>query len=160
MSGDDEPSAAAGAAAPAPLLIGDWLRLCRPQNLAERGEAVLFDLPIEPGARFAQRGFAIRFEGRAFAYVNRCAHVPVELDWVPGQVFDAEARHLICSVHGAEYDPASGHCLAGPCRGRGHLLALAAVERDGWVWVGTRPESPGGSIRPGPPGVLDFRDDD
>jgi nitrite reductase/ring-hydroxylating ferredoxin subunit len=160
VSADDEPAAPSRAAASAPLLVDGWLRLCRGEHLAERGEAVLFDLPIEPGARFALRGFAIRFGGQAYAYVNRCAHVPVELDWVPGQVFDADQRHLICSVHGAEYDPASGHCLAGPCRGRGHLLALAAAERHGWVWVGTRPEPPGRSLRPAPPAVLDFRDDD
>lgn len=107
-----------------------------------------------------QRGFVVRFEGRVRAYVNRCAHVPVALDWVPGQVFDPDGRTLLCSVHGAEYDPASGHCLSGPCSGRGHLEPLDAAERDGWVWIGSRTGGRRGAADAEPPATLDFRDDD
>ena len=31
------------------------------------------------------RAFALRFDGRVVAYLNRCAHVPTEMDWQPGQ---------------------------------------------------------------------------
>lgn len=141
-------------------IVEGWLRLCRSAALVESGEAALFDLPLAPGARQARRGFAVRFEGRARAYVNRCAHVAVALDWVPGQVFDPDGRVLLCSVHGAEYDPASGHCLSGPCRGRGHLEGLAAVERDGWVWVLVQPGPGSQTPGKGPPATLGFSDDD
>ncbi len=124
---------------------------------------MLFDLPLRTGARAAQRGFAVRYEALPRAYVNRCAHVPVALDWVPGQVFDPEGQSLLCAVHGAEYAPDTGHCLSGPCRGRGHLEPLLAVERDGWVWIRTQPGDPPAD-RPvhwaDPPATLDFRDDD
>ena len=150
--------------APKPALpvIDGWLRLCRSGRLAEGGEAVRFDLPLRPGARMIEHGFAIRFEGRVRAYLNRCAHVPVALDWVPGQVFDPSGLTLLCSVHGAEYDPASGRCLSGPCSGRGHLDALVAAERDGWAWIRVQPDGRAGTPAAdgGPPPTLEFRDDD
>lgn len=142
--------------------VDGWLRLCPSTSLVNGGQAVLFDLPLRPGARMVRRGFAVRYEGRVRAYVNRCAHVPVALDWVPGQVFGPDGRTLLCSVHGAEYDPASGRCLSGPCSGRGHLESLGAAERDGWIWVacgnGSRHDRVAADTDP--PATLDFRDDD
>ena len=29
-------------------------------------------------------GFVVRFRGAVYAYLNRCAHVPIELDWSKG----------------------------------------------------------------------------
>lgn len=147
----------------APQVLDGWLRLSRSGMLAERGDAMVFDLPATRAGRQPDRGFVIRFDGRVRAYANRCAHVPVALDWIPGQVFDADRDHLVCSVHGAQYDPASGHCLAGPCRGRGGLVALDAVEHGGWIWVraDAGPRSPvDENPRTGPPAALDFEDDD
>ena len=155
---------------PAPPVIDGWLRLCPSGRLVDGGEAVRFDLPLRPGARRIEQGFAVRFEGQVRAYLNRCAHVPVPLDWIPGQVFDPSGLTLLCSVHGAEYDPASGRCLSGPCSGRGHLEPLVAAERDGWTWIRVQPNgravagANGGTTTPaagvGPPATLDFRDDD
>jgi nitrite reductase/ring-hydroxylating ferredoxin subunit len=39
---------------------------------------------------------------------------------------------LICSTHGALYDPATGACRGGPCRG-GALERVAVEEIDGQV---------------------------
>ena len=89
----------------------------------------------------------LRFEGRVVAYMNRCAHVPTEMDWQPGEFLDAGRRWIICSIHGATYEPADGRCVGGPC-GRGKLVALDVQERDGEVyWYPSRdvqplPESP------------------
>jgi len=77
--------------------------------------------------------FAIRFGGRAFAYLNRCAHVAMELDWQPGLFFDFDAESLLCSTHGAFYDPVTGACRGGACIGHGGLRALTVVERGGRV---------------------------
>jgi nitrite reductase/ring-hydroxylating ferredoxin subunit len=105
------------------------LALCRSEALADGGDGVRFELE-----RGGQRhpAFAIRFEGRVRAYLNRCAHVGVELDWQPGRFFDADGMVLICSTHGALYDPDSGECLGGPCRG-GRLEPVAVEEIDGQV---------------------------
>jgi hypothetical protein len=34
----------------------------------------------------------LRFEGRPRAYLNRCLHVPTEMDWQPGEFLDSERR--------------------------------------------------------------------
>ena len=70
---------------------------------------------------------------RICAYLNRCAHVAMELDWQPGMFFDFDAEYLLCSTHGAFYDPITGACRGGACTGYGGLRALTVVEQDGRV---------------------------
>jgi nitrite reductase/ring-hydroxylating ferredoxin subunit len=105
--------------------------LCPSSTLIERGLA--FRFTVHDGFRERQ-AIALRFEGRAVAYINECAHVPIELDFNPGDVFDLSRQYLICSTHGAYYDPSNGLCLGGPCPGR-HLTPLKLVERDNVVWL-------------------------
>jgi nitrite reductase/ring-hydroxylating ferredoxin subunit len=62
----------------------------------------------------------------------------MELDWMPGKFFDFTETLLVCSTHGATYDPATGHCVGGPCRGA-RLRALAVEERDGAVLLRAAP---------------------
>jgi nitrite reductase/ring-hydroxylating ferredoxin subunit len=113
--------------------------LCRAEELEERGSAVGFDVLLW---RQPARGFALRFDGRVVAYLNRCAHVPTEMDWQPGEFLDADKRHIVCSIHGATYEPASGRCLGGPCD-RGRLMAIEVGERDGQVyWYPSRDVRP------------------
>jgi nitrite reductase/ring-hydroxylating ferredoxin subunit len=114
-------------------------RLCASDELAEKGKAVLFDVLH---FREPARAFALRFDGRVVAYLNRCAHVPTELDWLPGEFLDSDHELIICSIHGATYDPRSGRCVGGPC-GQGRLTKIAAEERDGLVyWQPTRDTRP------------------
>ncbi|HEV8691793.1 MAG TPA: Rieske 2Fe-2S domain-containing protein [Ideonella sp.] len=113
--------------APAPFVEQP---LCASGDLEERGLAVVFDVMLW---RQPARAFAMRFDGRVVAYLNRCAHVPTELDWQPGEFLDQDKRWIICSIHGATYEPVDGYCIAGPCRGE-RLMALDVVERDGQVY--------------------------
>jgi nitrite reductase/ring-hydroxylating ferredoxin subunit len=99
------------------------------EDLAERGPAIRFDID-EDGV--PAPAFAVRFRGRVHAYINRCAHVSLELDFMPGRFFDNSGEYLICATHGALYDPSSGHCVAGPCNGEG-LEPVPVVERDGRI---------------------------
>jgi nitrite reductase/ring-hydroxylating ferredoxin subunit len=79
------------------------------------------------------RAFALRFDGTVRAYLNRCVHVPTEMDWQPGDFLDGEQRYIVCSIHGATYEPADGRCVGGPC-GRGRLTVIRVEERDGGVY--------------------------
>ncbi|HSD54154.1 MAG TPA: Rieske 2Fe-2S domain-containing protein [Burkholderiales bacterium] len=108
---------------------GQRVIVCRSEALVECGDGVRFE--VDRGGR-PHPAFAIRFGGEVHAYLNRCAHVGVELDWQPGQFFDADGMVLICSTHGALYDPATGECRGGPCRGGG-LERVAVAEIDGQV---------------------------
>ena len=113
--------------------------LCRSDELAERGKGVGFDVMLW---RQPARAFALRIDGHVVAYINRCAHVPTELDWTPGEFLDAERTTIVCAVHGAQYSPASGHCLGGPC-GRGRLMPVTVNESGGEVtWYPSRDIAP------------------
>ena len=113
-------------------LIEDSERLiCASSELADGGDGVRFELEWEGEATQA---FAVRYAGRVYAYVNRCAHVRTELDWRPGKFFDSGAEYLICSTHGALYAPDSGKCRGGPCRG-GALVRLDVNEIDGKIYL-------------------------
>ena len=77
--------------------------------------------------------FAVRHHGRVYAYMNECRHQASELDWNPGEFFDADKLYLICATHGALYEPQSGLCVDGPCRGAS-LAPVQVYERDGSVF--------------------------
>jgi len=117
--------------APLPVVpVAPPQRLCAPADLEEKGRAIVFDVLH---FREPARAFAMRFDGKVVAYLNRCVHVPTELDWNPGEFLDSGKEFILCSIHGAAYNPRDGHCIGGPC-GRGKLTFIAAAERDGEVW--------------------------
>lgn len=103
--------------------------LCASADLAERGRAVVWDVLVY--GRPA-RAFVLRIDGQPRAYLNRCVHVPTEMDWQEGQFLDMDQRYILCSIHGATYEPTNGRCVGGPC-GRGRLTPVAVQERDGQV---------------------------
>jgi nitrite reductase/ring-hydroxylating ferredoxin subunit len=113
--------------------------ICASSALVDGGRGVRFALVRHGASRSA---FAIRYDGRARAYLNSCAHIPVELDWLEGEFFDRSGLYLICATHGATYDPANGHCIMGPCKGQ-RLIALTVEERDGRVYLTERENQDG-----------------
>lgn len=114
-------------------------RLCGSSELAERGAARVFDVLH---FREPARAFALRYDGRVVAYLNRCVHVPTEMDWQPGEFLDSAREFILCSIHGAAYLPQDGRCAGGPC-GRGRLTPLRVEEHDGQVyWYPSRDTRP------------------
>lgn len=105
--------------------------ICASEALQEGALGVRFE--VRRGAE-SQAAFAIRHHGRVYAYLNRCGHIPVELDWQAGAFFDPGRLYLLCSTHGALYDPATGACIGGRCNGRG-LAPLAVEERSGGIYL-------------------------
>lgn len=105
--------------------------ICRSDELADGGDAVRFEIVTASGR---QPAFAQRWRGVVHAYLNRCEHVPVELDWNPGKFLDRTGEWLICATHGALYAPDSGACVAGPCAG-GRLQALRVTEENHNVYL-------------------------
>jgi nitrite reductase/ring-hydroxylating ferredoxin subunit len=84
-------------------------------------------------------GFVINFHGRFYAYLNRCCHIPMPLDWVDNEFFSRDKRHLLCLTHGATYEPQTGLCIDGPCPGE-YLDAIPVAVKDGRVTVYCPPE--------------------
>lgn len=108
-----------------------WSAVCDAAALAERGDGVRFEIARTGGTVPA---FVLRIDGEPRAYLNQCAHVPIELDWNPGRFLDDTGTVIVCATHGAVYDAADGACVGGPCRGRG-LQAVPCREVDGRVEV-------------------------
>lgn len=109
--------------------IGD--PICSSASLIDGGSGQRFSVQHRG---VSEAAFAIRHGGEVRAYLNRCGHIPVELDWQPGKFLDVSGLYLICSTHGALYSPQDGRCLGGRCNGKG-LIPLGVVERDGNVYL-------------------------
>lgn len=61
--------------------------------------------------------FLIRRENDFYAYINKCAHIPVPLDYGDGEFYDDRVDAIVCKLHGACFKVDSGYCFAGPCMG-------------------------------------------
>lgn len=98
-------------------------------QLSEGGKGLRFDLvSILSGEKIP--AFAVQFDGQYFAYLNRCGHIAVQLDYMPGEFFSDDGQTLICATHGAEYAPDTGACLGGPCFGVGLEPLVLKLEND------------------------------
>jgi nitrite reductase/ring-hydroxylating ferredoxin subunit len=106
------------------------LFVCAAQDLLDGGKGVRFPV-LAFGAEAT--GFVVRHGGKVYAYLNRCAHVPVELDWFKGEFFESSKMYLMCSTHGAIYVPETGACSGGPCRG-GKLRPITVREADDKIY--------------------------
>lgn len=104
--------------------------ICRSDKVLEGGNGVRF--PVTAGGEDAV-GFVVRHKGIVRGYLNRCAHVPMELDWNPGIFFDSSGLYLMCSTHGALYSPSTGRCAGGPCRGA-NLRTITVLEADNEIF--------------------------
>lgn len=102
--------------------------LCNSTDLTDGGRAVPFDVRY---AGQTCRAFAVRYRGVPHAYLNRCTHVAMELDYRPDEFFDDSGHWLLCATHGAAYQPDTGACVGGPCRGG--LVKIPLSEEGGVV---------------------------
>ncbi len=79
--------------------------------------------------------FLVNHQGNFYAYINRCRHMATPLDFLRGQFLSEDRSHLMCYTHGALYEPATGMCVAGPCKGES-LFPLPVHVEHGDVLVG------------------------
>lgn len=112
-------------------MTASFQTICTGDVLANSGLGVRFLVTIDGVTTSA---FAVRYRDRVNAYLNRCAHKLVELDWEEGRFFDLEGEYLVCATHGARYKPENGVCMSGPCPGA-MLAPLEVIEKDGEVFL-------------------------
>ena len=105
--------------------------LCRSDSLTAGGSGVRFEVSDRTRTYTA---FVVRSAEGVAAFMNQCAHMALELDWSLGEFFDADGQYLVCATHGALYDPKTGACIGGACRGR-PLQALNTIESDGYIYL-------------------------
>lgn len=96
-------------------------------QLTDGGKPILFTLPN------GQSAMVIRWQGQVHGWINECQHASVPMDF-DGDVFESGRQYLMCPYHGAIYQPGTGLCVGGPCRGA-RLDAVDVVEKDGAIWL-------------------------
>ena len=84
-------------------------------NDLTEGEAMSFEFQTE---QQKLRGFVVMYQGNYYAYLNRCPHTGVNLEWQPNQFLDRTHQFIQCSTHGARFKIENGLCIYGPCQGR------------------------------------------
>ena len=83
---------------------------------------------------FDTEGFVVNVDGALHAYVNRCRHVPMGLDWLENQFFTEDGQYVQCATHGAYYVPETGECIAGPPCGKSLTRVPLRIE-DGTIFA-------------------------
>ena len=109
---------------------GSRIEICALADLDEVG-ARGFDYETPEGTR---SGFVIRRGVAVFAYRNVCPHAGHPLNWKPDAFLTRDRTRIMCSVHGAIFEPETGLCIGGPCPGRS-LTALRAEIQAGKIVV-------------------------
>jgi len=82
--------------------------------------------------------FVVNVAGTLHAYVNRCLHVPMTLDWVENQFFTEDRRYIQCATHGACFEPDTGECVSGPPCGKYLIRVPVTVRGDDVVVTAPR----------------------
>jgi nitrite reductase/ring-hydroxylating ferredoxin subunit len=102
--------------------------LCRVEEIEDPG-AKGFSLA---GSDRPREIFVVRTGDVVNAYVNSCPHIGTPLEFQPDRFLTQDRREILCSTHGARFEIASGHCIAGPCRGQS-LRRVPVKVAEGWV---------------------------
>ena len=51
------------------------------------------------------------------AFINRCPHLQIPLEWQEHHFLDNDTQLLRCATHGALFLVSNGECVSGPCTG-------------------------------------------
>jgi nitrite reductase/ring-hydroxylating ferredoxin subunit len=99
--------------------------ICRLAELPDQ-EARGFSFP---GAQFPDEYFVVRRGDAVYGYRNQCPHAGNFLNWKPDAFLTRDRSLIMCSAHGALFEPSSGYCVGGPCTGRMLDKLRVAIEQ-------------------------------
>lgn len=109
------------------------LYLCRQDEIAE-GAARGF----EQDAAGRDRFFIVRYQNQLYAWRNACPHRGYEgapMAWRRHAYMNRTGTHVVCSGHGALFDPQTGIGLPGPCAGQALEAITITVTPDGRIFL-------------------------
>lgn len=104
--------------------------LCNSSEISDPGSR---GFEIKHGRRTLSL-FVVHRDGIFSAFINRCPHTGVNLEWQQDRFLDADDCYIQCATHDALFETGSGLCIAGPCVGQS-LQALAIEIIDGVIHV-------------------------
>lgn len=102
-------------------------QLCRLDEVPDGGARVVQQESVGPSIVVVRRG------DKAWAYVNRCPHFSVSLDFVPGSVSCYRSQVFMCAHHSALFRFDDGKCIDGPCKGAALDSVPVEVDRNACV---------------------------
>jgi nitrite reductase/ring-hydroxylating ferredoxin subunit len=105
----------------------DGSGVCRVADIPDGGARVVDSAVAGVPVIIVRRGEAV------WAYVNRCPHFSVPLDFEPGEISCYRGQVLMCAHHSALFRFEDGHCIDGPCTGSALDPVGVTVEAGGWV---------------------------
>ncbi len=124
------------AKAPAPLQLEDLeatppagTLLARLDELPDHGGKEL----IFQEGRFRTSIFIQKTGDNVSVFLNFCPHAGTPLNLFDENFMDTAGKNLLCKTHGALFDPKSGKCVRGPCKGK-YLRSIAHVLEDGAIY--------------------------
>jgi len=85
-------------------------RLCHLNDIDE-GQSLGIDINDQ------QSFVVVKKYGEIHAYINRCPHLGIRLEWQENKFLDSDGALIECSTHGALFEIDTGNCIVGPCRG-------------------------------------------
>jgi nitrite reductase/ring-hydroxylating ferredoxin subunit len=77
-------------------------------------------------------GFVVRRGETVSGYVDRCPHMGFPLAQELDRYLTRDGDYILCSWHGALFEPDKGKCVGGPCSGQS-LREWPVVVTDGVV---------------------------
>ena len=101
-------------------------KLCHINDLSD-SEARGFDL--EPPV------FIVKKDNQIYAYINKCPHAGVNLEWQENDFLNIDKTFIQCSVHGAIFSIESGTCIQGPCNGSGLTSVKLLIDDNGDIYL-------------------------
>lgn len=99
--------------------------LCALADLAATGAKEI--ALLKDGAPYSV--FVVKDGAGVRAFENACPHARLPLNGQADRFFDAARTVLVCVNHGAHFDPVTGVCVRGPCKGE--RLRAFPVTTDG-----------------------------
>ncbi|MFP6560421.1 Rieske (2Fe-2S) protein [Paraburkholderia sp. B3] len=105
----------------------DGSGVCRVADIPDGGAKVIDSAEAGVPVVIVRRGEAV------WAYVNRCPHFSVPLDFEPGEISCYRAQVLMCAHHSALFRFEDGRCIDGPCTGSALDTVPVTVGSGGWI---------------------------
>ncbi|NVJ23668.1 MULTISPECIES: Rieske (2Fe-2S) protein [Myxococcus] len=89
------------------------VELCPVDSLEDPGAR---NVVLQIGEAFFH-GFLVRRGAEVHGYVDRCPHAGLPLARVLDKYLTPDKQLIVCSWHGALFQPEDGKCVGGPCKG-------------------------------------------
>ena len=70
--------------------------------------------------------FVVHKDARFHAFINRCPHTGINLEWQEDRFLDIDHAFIQCATHDALFEIENGRCIHGPCAGES--LSVIVIE--------------------------------